>query len=221
MSEPGSGLDPLPGMVRPDRINVMTTVRKRRLVSVEDYLAGEEISPIKHEYIGGVLYAMVGARNRHNLIASNILIALGVRLRGKPCRAFNSDTKVRLQFPTHVRFYYPDVSVVCRQNDQDDPYQDAPAVIFEVLSRGSRRTDEGEKKDAYLSIPSLALHALVEQNSASMVVHRRTEHGFVCEVLEGMDASLTLEGPGVVLPFSEVFEGVEFPGEPEADEDQD
>jgi hypothetical protein len=80
----------------------------RHLVSVEEYLAGELASPIKHEYVGGVLYAMAGARNAHNLIASNALVALGARLRGKPCRAYNSDTKIRLRLPTQVRFYYPD-----------------------------------------------------------------------------------------------------------------
>src|SRR5436190_16386313 len=87
----------------------MSTARKLNLISVEDYLAGELSSPIKHEYLGGVVYAMAGARNAHNLIASNTLVALGARLRGKRCRPFNSDTKIRVRLPAHVRFYYPDV----------------------------------------------------------------------------------------------------------------
>ena len=51
----------------------MNAAEKLNLVSVEDYLEGELISPIKHEYLGGVIHAMAGARNVHNLIASNIL----------------------------------------------------------------------------------------------------------------------------------------------------
>lgn len=99
----------------------------------------------------------------HNIIASNALIAVGVR--GKRCRSFNSDAKIRINLPGYVRFYYPVVSVVCRLNPPDDSFQDEPAVIFEVLSRRTRRIDEGEMKDAYLQIPSLEVYALIEQET--------------------------------------------------------
>src|SRR5712692_11900384 len=112
----------------------MSTAEKLNLVSVEDYLAGELVSPVKHEYLGGVVYAMAGARNVHNLITTNTIVALGGRLRSRRCRPFNSDTKIRVHLPTQVRFYYPDVSVICRPNPQDDSFQDEPAAIFEVLS---------------------------------------------------------------------------------------
>src|SRR5205085_1055503 len=123
----------------------MSAAKKLKLVSVEDYLAGELVSPVKHEYLGGVVYAMAGATNLHNAIAMNTAVAIQTRLRGKPCRAYNSDTKVRVRLSGHVRFYYPDVSVVCRSNPPTDSFQDEPAVIVEVLSDSTRRTDEGEK----------------------------------------------------------------------------
>src|SRR5437660_4010060 len=164
----------------------MSTATKPNLVSVEDYLAGELISPVKHEYLGGVVYAMAGAPNMHNVIASNTLVAVGSRLRGRPCRLFNSDTKIRVRLPTHVRFYYPDVSVSWRPNPQTDSFQDEPAVLFEVPSRRTRRTDEGEKKDAYLTIPSLGVYVLIEQETNAVVVYRRTADGIVREVYQGM-----------------------------------
>src|SRR5262245_42411134 len=140
----------------------MTAAKKLNLISVDDYLAGELDSPIKHEYIGGVVYAMAGPRNVHNLIASNTLGSLHGRLRTVgPCRAFNSDTKIRVRLPTHILFYYPDVSIVCRLNAADDSFQDRPAVLFEVLCSKTRRIDEIEKKEAFLTIPSLCLYVLV------------------------------------------------------------
>ena len=117
----------------------MSAVKKLHLVSVEDYLAEELVSPVKHEYLGGAVYAMAGARNAHNLIATNTVVSLGARLRGQRCRPYNSDTKIRIRLPAHLRFYYPDASVICRPNPQDDSFQDEPAVIFEVASRGTRR----------------------------------------------------------------------------------
>src|SRR5436309_1405279 len=82
---------------------------------------------------------------------------------------------LRLQLPTQTRFYYPDASVVCRPNPPEDSFQDNPAALFEVLSQSTRRIDEGEKKDAYLTIPSLRVYALVEQESPTVIVFRRTE----------------------------------------------
>ncbi|MBI3926082.1 MAG: Uma2 family endonuclease [Armatimonadetes bacterium] len=158
---------------------------------------------------------MAGARNTHNLIATNVLIAAGRRLRGRRCRAFNSDTKIRLRLPTHVRFYYPDLSVVCRTNPPNDSFQDEPAVIVEVLSRGTRRVDEGEKRDAYLTIPSLAVYLLVEQETAAVVAFRRTEQGFVREVYQGFEAVLPLPEIEIELPLAEIYEAVELGPEDE------
>src|SRR5437868_14342836 len=126
----------------------MSAALKRKLVPVEEYLAGELVSATKHEYLGGFVYAMAGARNVHNLITTNTIVALGGRLRGNPCRPYNSDTKIRVHLPNQVRFYYPDMSVICHPNPRTDSFQDEPAAIVEVLSNRTRRTDEGEKKDA-------------------------------------------------------------------------
>ena len=166
-------------------------------------------SAVKHEYLDGVIYAMSGGRNRHNLIASNALIALGGRLRGPGgCRAFNSDTKIRIRLPGHTRFYYPDASVVCRQNPPDDLYQDTPTLLLEVLSESTRRLDLEEKKEAYLSIASLDVYLLVEQHSHAVIGFRRTENGFAREVWSGLDAVISLPELGIELPLSELYEAV-------------
>ncbi len=209
--------------------------RKLQLVSVQDFLAGELVSPIKHEYLGGFVYAMAGTRNAHSIIEVNIRGELHQHLRGKPCQPYSSDTKIRIHLPipsplspaagergrgegaTHVRFYYPDASVVCRPNPQTDSFQDEPAVLFEVLSRGTRRIDEGEKRDAYLTIPSLRVYVLVEQEMPAVLVYRRTEQGFVREVYEGLDAVLPLQDIGTSLPLAEMYERVDFV--PEGDEE--
>lgn len=188
----------------------MSTAGRLNRISVEDYLAGELRSPVKHEYVAGIVYAMAGARNAHNIIKGNVFAAFHSRLKGRPCRPFDSDTKIRIRLPTHVRFYYPDVSVVCRPNPQSDSFQDEPVVIVEVLSRKTRRIDEGEKRDAYLTIPSLAAYLLVEQESPGIVAYRRTDEGFACEPHVGLDSVIPLAEIGTQLLLSEAFDGVEF-----------
>jgi Uma2 family endonuclease len=162
---------------------------------------------------------MAGERNAHNLIATDTLVALGRLLRCCPCWPYNSTTKIRIRLPAHFRFYYPEVSVICRPNSQTDLFQDEPAVLFEVLSQGTRRTDEGEKKEAYLTIPSLGAYVLIEQEFPALVVYRRTEHGIVREIYTGLDAVLQLPEIGVELPLAEIYETVEFSQEPESDDE--
>jgi Uma2 family endonuclease len=193
----------------------MSAVKKPDLISVEDYLAGELISPIKHEYVAGEVYAMAGARNLHNRVASRLHTALGVALRGKPCEPYNSDTKVHVRFPTHERFYYPDLQVVCHSNPDEDSFQDAPIVVCEVLSKSTRRIDEREKKDAYLTLPSLSVYLLIEQDKPKIVTYRRTGDDFVREVYEGLDAVIPLSAIDCELRLADVYQGLELTPETE------
>lgn len=186
----------------------MSTARITEFISDEDYLEGELVSAVKHEYIAGAVFAMVGARNAHSMIATNALIAFGSRLKGKPCRPFNSDTKIRVRMPDHRRFYYPDMSVVCDQNPLTDTFQDQPVLIVEVLSESTRRLDNGEKRDAYFTIPSLKHYILLEQDAAVAVVYQRTEQQFERREFTHPHDIITLDSLGVSLPLRELYEGV-------------
>ena len=110
----------------------MNAIKNPELLSVEEYLIGEANSPVKHEYLGGVVYVMAGGSNRHNDISGNAFASLFFQLKGKSCRPSNSDTKVRIDNRGVTRFYYPDALVSCDRNDDEDSYQEKPVVIVEV-----------------------------------------------------------------------------------------
>lgn len=195
----------------------MSAAFRSKLLSFEEYFAGESDSATKHEYLGGAVYAMPEGTNAHNIVATNLIAILHAELRAsahaKGCRPFNSDTKIRIRSSSHTRFYYPDASVVCQPNPQQDSFQDHPAIIFEVLSDRTRRADEGEKKDAYLNIASLDVYVLVEQSQPSVVVFRRGEHGFVRESHNGLNSSLPLPEIGIELSLARIYESIEFAAE--------
>lgn len=190
----------------------MTAVLQLLPVSIDDYLAGEEVSEVKHEYLGGAIHAMAGGTNDHSAISSNAVISLGSALRGKSCRALSSDTKIRIEFPDHTRFYYPDAQVVCEPNSGTDHFQDRPAVIIEVLSESTRRTDLGEKRDAYLSIPSLKVLILAESTRPYVLIYRRrSSGGFAPEDYSGTQAVIPLPEIGTALPLADLYDRIEFP----------
>jgi Uma2 family endonuclease len=162
---------------------------------------------------------MAGAKNVHNTIAVSFLGTLYGRLRGRTCQPFNSDTKVRIELPTHTRFYYPDGMIVCQHSPPEATYQDWPAVIAEVVSESTRRTDEGEKRDAYFALPSLRVYLLIEQESPLVTAYRRTEQGFVRELYDGLDAVVPLGEVDAELPLAELYERVEFRPETQPSDD--
>ena len=188
----------------------MTAAHQIPLVSIDEYLADELRSDVRHEYTGGYVYAMAGGLNVHNTIATAFLVAIGSRLRGKPCQPFNSDTKVRVRLATHTRFYYPDGMVVCHANPPGDTFQDQPVVIAEVLSPGTRRIDEGEKRDAYLTIPTLTDYLLIDTDKPRVVVYHREAGGFAIRQYEGLEASVPIDDLALSLPLSELYERVDF-----------
>jgi Uma2 family endonuclease len=188
----------------------MTAAKQIELLSVEDYLAGELVSKKKHEYTGGYVYAMAGCKNVHNTIAGAFFGILFGKLRGRLCHPFNSDTKVRIQFATHTRFYYPDGMVVCEPNAPTEEFQDRPVVIAEVLSLKTRRTDEAEKREAYLTIPTLTAYLLIETECARVVVHHRTPDGFVARAYDGLESTIPLSTLGTDLSLGELYERVDF-----------
>ncbi|HQX48787.1 MAG TPA: Uma2 family endonuclease [Planctomycetaceae bacterium] len=186
----------------------MSTVRITEPILVGDYLAGELVSPVKHEYVAGAVFAMVGAKNSHNRIAVNALLALGTQLKGKPCQPCNSDTKIRVRTADHVRFYYPDVSVVCDANSLSDTFQDRPVLIVEVLSESTRRLDDGEKRDAYFTIPTLNYYLLLEQDSAVAVLYERASERFERHEFTNLNDVISLASLQIKLPLSELYLGV-------------
>ena len=189
----------------------MTALKQPDFITVSDYLAGEEVSDTKHEYLGGTVHAMAGATIRHNNIAGNFFGLLYGLLRGKNCQPFNSDTKVRIEFPDHTRFYYPDTMVVCQSNPDSDHFQNQPVVIIEVLSDSTRRTDIGEKRDAYLTISSLKVLLFVEPDAPSVTLYRRLpEGGFAIERHTGIAATIPLPEIEAALALADLYERVEF-----------
>jgi len=149
----------------------------QELISVEDYLEGELRSETRHEYLGGVVHAMSGGKLRHGRAGGNCMISLGTTLKGKKCQPYNSDVALKITLPSQIRFYYPDLQIVCDSLGDDEQYQDKPTVVIEVLSESTRRIDLGEKRDAYLSIPTLAVLIIIDPADTFVRVDRRLKDG--------------------------------------------
>jgi Uma2 family endonuclease len=155
----------------------MTISKSQFYISREDYLEGERVSPIKHEYRRGQVYAMVGAKKPHIVIAGNLVTLFNNHLDNTPCLVLSSDIKIRLEKADC--YYYPDVAVTCDERDTNstEDFIVYPILVIEVLSPSTAAFDRGEKFADYQTSPSLREYVLINQSQMSVECFRLSESG--------------------------------------------
>ncbi len=153
------------------------TLTLPRRTTYADYVATEQNSERRHEFIDGVIVAMAGGSDEHNAIASRFGTLFGVRV-PRGCRSYTPDQ--RFWIAATARGRYSDGSIICGKPAH--PAHDAqattnPLVVIEVLSPSSEGDDDGDKRRDFQSLASLQAYVLAEQDSRCVKVYRRTERG--------------------------------------------
>jgi Uma2 family endonuclease len=192
--------------------------QKQKRYTPEEYYALERDAAYKSEYYDGEIFAMAGGTDEHSAIIGNIIIAVGVRLRGSDCVIRDSNLRMTVQ-ATGLRTY-PDAAVYCGpamfdEEDTDHQTRLNPTVVFEVLSRTTEGYDRGNKFEHYQQIPSLKSYVLVSQWHARIdIFDRQADGSWSLRGASGMDAKVEISAIGIELPLSEVYDRVTFPPHP-------
>jgi Uma2 family endonuclease len=148
-----------------------------KLYSVKEYFEIEKKSPVKHEFVYGEIFAMGGASERHNAIASSIQGELYPQLKGTTCRIYQSDMRTRIN---DQLYYYPDVVVGCNiRLEIMDKLETLvnPILVIEVLSRSTARYDRDTKLREYQQVESLRYYLMVAQNEINATLFARADDG--------------------------------------------
>jgi Uma2 family endonuclease len=180
-------------------------------LSVEEYLAAEELSQTKHEYLGGFVYAMAGASISHIRIARNLALILHPQLRGGKCEFFGSDLKLKFTVEEAQYFYYPDGMICCDPAALGKDVCERPSVVFEITSDSTRATDEREKRGAYHKLGSVLSYVRIEQDQPAIIVEIRAEDGWKRTRHSGLKDIAEIGLGELKLPLAELYEDVTFP----------
>lgn len=137
-----------------------------KLLTIDEYLATEPAREVRHEFVGGQIYAMAGGSVTHNRICANLIYLLvGLNERSGRCRVYTSDMKLRIG---DDKVYYPDAMVVCQGEPPDPYYETAPCILVEVLSPNTKDIDQREKAEAYRGIASLQTYLIVDTEARTV-----------------------------------------------------
>ena len=184
--------------------------------TLEEYFRIEEESKEhRYEYRSGLIVCMPGGSERHALIPANIIAAVGVQLRGGPCRIYTEALRIGVRRKTY--YMYPDLSVVCGPcefdpRDRTNRTVLNPRLVVEVLSPSTEAYDRGEKFERYLQIDTLQEYVLVAQGRPRVESYLRQADGaWSFTFVDGVDATLRLRSLNVDLPLAEAYAGVTLP----------
>ena len=201
------------------------SIPPNRRYTLDEYLELEAKSPHeKFEYREGIVInmrealAMAGGSSEHAVITVNISSGIHSRLKGRDCRVYSPDARVRI--PKSTLYTYPDVGVVCGEPQVDSDRFGVqtllnPNLIVEVLSPSTEDYDRGRKFELYREISSLREYVVVWQTQPRVqTFFRRDDGGWSFDAFAGMDAVAKLLSLNIELPLSEVYANVTLPPQP-------
>ena len=180
-----------------------------RQMTVEEYIAFDEASEIRHEYIDGEIIPMTGGTINHGIIMVNASGELRQLLKGSDCRVISSDMRNRVN-PT--RYVYPDFCVVCGRAATDERAVTLwnPTLIGEVTSPSSIDRDRGEKRRYYQSITSLQIYLVIDQHRVNVELYERQDDGWQWSEYRDLEATVPLRVLDCDLPLAEIYAGIEI-----------
>jgi len=189
------------------------SLQPKPCITPAEYLAIDRKAEYKSEYFNGEMLAMSGASERHVSIVANVMYLLVGQLKGRPCKAYASDMRVKVS-PTGL-YTYPDVVVVCDQPQFADEQRDTllnPTLIVEVLSESTKDYDRGEKFEHYRTLPSLSEYVLIAQDKYH-VEHfvRQPDNRWLLSETNLLEDTIHLSSIACDLALAEVYDKVEMP----------
>ncbi len=182
----------------------MNVVLKNDYISATEYFAIEEDSKERLELVNGKIYAMTGATGHHNTIVVNVSSILWNFLKGKSCRPFAENMKVKIE----QNFVYPDVVVDCGFDEDNPLYTGKPTLIIEVLSPSTAKYDLGTKFDMYRTIDSLEEFVVIEQSVMRIDIFRKADDWNATRYEKGDDVEF--QSIGLSVPIAEIYDRILF-----------
>jgi len=178
----------------------------------EEYLELENKSEIKHEYLNTEIITMTGGTTNHNKLALKIAAKLLAILEEQGYEIYIGDVKLWIE--AYNRYTYPDVMVVKGKVSYQGNTQSVitnPLMIIEVLSKATANYDQGDKFDAYRTIPSFQEYILISQTEYYIKQFVKNEQGkWLLTDYRGESEILKLETVDFEMSLKALYQYIDF-----------
>ena len=186
-------------------------------MTVEQYLALDEATDGKYEYLDGYAFMlrppssayddqakqavldMAGESVAHAALGARMAWVVGNALADSSSYTVYSDARVRL---AERQYIFADLAVCCGK--QAGAMLTNPVVVIEVLSPMTEQRDRGTKLEGYTALSSVQEYVLIGSEYQAIEVHRR--EGSLWRQYQYREGDLVeLTSLAVSFPFNEVY----------------
>jgi Uma2 family endonuclease len=190
------------------------TALPKKTYSLDEYFELEKETNERFEYFDGQIYSMSGVNQEHDQIEWNLSGFFRNKLRGKQCRAFLAN--MRLRVPSLPPYRYADGSALCGEAVFEKiggvDVLTNPQLIIEVLSDSTEKFDRDLKFKHYKSIKSFREYLLISQESYFVVHYLKHNEKFWMQTeYDKLDDIINLITLDCDLILSEIYEDIALP----------
>jgi Uma2 family endonuclease len=187
---------------------------KKQTYTLEEYLELDHQSEGKIEFWDGNIFTLAGASPNHNQILVNLIFSLQLNLRGKGCRVFPSDMRVKV--PDYPPYRYPDLSALCGEAKFEKLGKQEllvnPGLIVEILSDSTAEFDRGYKFTYYKSIESFTEYLLIAQDRPHVTQFvKQSDNSWLNHEFNAIEDKFRVATLDCELDLSELYQDVVFP----------
>lgn len=179
--------------------------------TVEEYLKNERNSSVKSEFSNGRILPTSSSNRTHNLIVSNITIAVGSRLNGNKAEIYVSNMCVQVS-PT--RFSYPSMVIVSGEPAFLDNKSDVllnPTIVVEIYSKSTSFHDKTEKLEAFLAMNSIREYLLVKEDEMRIEHYtKQNAKQWIYRIYNDRDEVISLDAINCKVSMPEVYTQIKF-----------
>lgn len=178
-------------------MNEKSLAQSDKKLSTEEYSRSERGRPTANRW--------------HNLIATNITIAVGSRLQGHKCDIYVNDMRVQLK---SNRICYPDVVIVSSEpvfSDQNFDVLQNPTVVVEIFSTATNSANKTTKLENYLAMNSIRECLLVKEDEMRVEHYaKQNMKQWIYRIYNEKDDVISLESLNCKISLSEIYAQIKF-----------
>jgi Uma2 family endonuclease len=178
-------------------MNEKSLIQSDKKLSTEEYQRSEHGRPAANRW--------------HNLIATNITIAVGSRLQGHKCDIYANDMRVQLK---NNRICYPDVVIVSGEpvfSDQNFDLLQNPTVAVEIFSTTTNASNKTTKLENYLAMSSIKECLLIKEDEMRVEHYaKQNMKQWIYRIYNEKDDVISLEALNCKISLSEIYAQIKF-----------
>lgn len=166
---------------------------------------------VGEDFRGSNVIGHSGSNRWHNLIVSNVAVALGTRMHGHKNEIYISNMRVKLRSGL---ICFPDITLVAGEPSFSDQRTETllnPTVIVDIFSSESDSIEKSRKLESFLETESIKEVLLVKQDEMR-IEHftRQNQKQWIYRIYNERDDVASLDSVNCKISLQEIYANIKF-----------